>query len=87
MINPETKKEFTEAELLHVIMEDVGRLATIENTLQEEGENLPLYNRIRGIEMRTYETVNVLFAIKRLLTALTCLIAGIALLLFLKLFF
>lgn len=87
MINPETKKEFTETELLHVIMEDVGRLAIIENTLQEEGENLPLYNRIRGIEMRTYETVNVLFTIKRLLTVLIYLTIGIVFLLLIKFFF
>lgn len=90
MINPVTKKEFTQIELLHVIMEDVGRLATIENTLKEEDEDLTIYNRIMGIEMRTYETVNVLFSIKRLLIALIYLIAGtfiLAFLMFVKFFF
>lgn len=84
------KKELTEINLLKAISEDVGRLSNIENTLQEEGENLTIYNRIRGIEMRTYETVNVLFSIKRLVITLTCLSSGILILLllfFLKFFF
>jgi len=90
MINPITEKEFTEIELLNLISEDVGRLSTIENTLQEEGENLTIYNRISGIELRTYETANALSSIKKLAIALVCLSSGIFLLLFLfflKLFF
>lgn len=87
MIKPETKKEFTDTELLHIIMEDVGRLATIEKTLQEESEHSTIYNRIMGIELRTYETVNILFSIKRLLLTLICLTGGIAFILFVKFFF
>jgi hypothetical protein len=87
MINPETKKEFTEVELLHVIMEDAGRLSTIENTLKERGEGITIYDTIIDIETRAFDILNVLLSIKRLLTALTCLVAGIALLLFIKFFF
>jgi len=81
MKTPITKKEYTELELLHVIMEDVGRLSNIEWTLQEEGENQSVYNRIMGIEFRTYETVNLLHSIKLILMVLTCLTGLIALLL------
>jgi len=84
MTSPFTDKEWTEKELLLLISEDVGRLSQIESTLEEEGEHLTLYNRIMGIELRTYETVNVLFSIKRILWVVVGLLALISLLLLLK---
>jgi hypothetical protein len=81
MTSPFTDKEWTEKELLLLISEDVGRLSNIELTLQEEGEHLTIYNRIMGIEMRTYETVNVLFSIKRLLMIAVGLLALISIIL------
>lgn len=79
MPTPQTKQEYTEIQLLKQISEDVGRLSSIEHTLQEEDENLTVYSRIQGIEMRTYETVNVLFSIKRLIIVLICISSGILL--------
>lgn len=84
MLNPQTGKEFTEAELLQAISEDVGRLSKIEQTLQGESEDLTIYDRIAGIELRTFETVNVLFSIKRLITIMCIILFGILLLVFLK---
>lgn len=81
MKSPFTDKEWTEKELLLLISEDVGRLSKIESTLEEEGEHLTLYNRIMGIELRTYETVNVLFSIKRLLWAVVSLLVLISIIL------
>lgn len=81
MTSPFTGKEWTEKELLLTISEDVGRLSNIESTLQEEGEHLTIYNRIMGIEMRTYETVNVLFSIKRLLVTVVGLLVLISIIL------
>ncbi len=79
MINPHTKKECTEIELLKMISEDVGRLSKIEYTLQEEGEHSTIYNRIHGIEFRALEAVQALLSIKKLLIAIICLLAGILL--------
>ncbi len=84
MTSPFTDKEWTEKELLLLISEDVGRLSKIESTLQEEGENLTLYNRIMGIELRTYETVNVLFSIKRTLWIISGLLVVVSILLIFK---
>ncbi len=79
-----TDEEFTEKELLLSISEDVGRLSNIETTLQEEGEHATVYNRIMGIELRTYETVNVLFSIKRLLYIIAILLVFILIVMLLK---
>ena len=82
MTNPMTGEKYTNIELLKIISEDAGRLQNIEYTLKEEGENLTIYNRIKGIELRTYEAVNVLFSIKRLAIAIVFLLAGILLCLY-----
>lgn len=79
-----TKKELTETELLKSISEDVGRLFNIEDTLSEEGENITIYNRIKGIELRTYETVNMLSTIKQLLIVIGCIGMGVLVTLLLK---
>ena len=66
MINPETEKEFTEKELLEIIMEDLGKLPAIICP-QENWDGLDIYNRIKGVESRTYEMIDILLSIKKLM--------------------
>lgn len=75
MSNPVTQRPCTELELLKIISEDVGRLSAIEYTLKEEGETLTVYNRISGIELRSYETVNLLHNIKNIGIGLICILS------------
>ncbi|HNY35975.1 MAG TPA: hypothetical protein PLD14_01715 [Candidatus Pacearchaeota archaeon] len=66
MINPETEKEFTEKELLEIIMEDLGKLSAIIYP-QEDWDGLDIYNRIKGVESRVFETIDILLSIKKLM--------------------
>jgi hypothetical protein len=77
IINPFTKKEYTEIEILKCISEDIHRLWNIENTLgKDAGPNETIAARIEGIENYTYRTDIILPSIKRLLIAVVCLLSG-----------
>ena len=82
MINLETKKEYSEIELLNEIRENLVHISFVVG--KTEVERTINSSQINAIVGSINENKDVLFAIKRLSIALVCLLSGIFLTLLLK---